>query len=573
MDDWTIFRSSLVYELCSIIQSMVSFSIWFNLSDIAALIDEESSDVTYVNLFALIAALCFLEFIPTWADPSANNIVGIFFIIEGVMYILVPLIVTSTWLGVIIVYFFFFTTGSTVASAYVLNPLFLRKIHRHNPQGSTRWLVSANIFQAIGILFSLISEFGVDLASLFSILGSIIIVVGLLLIIDNNNVTKILLDVDKESFSGAPITSNMQVDAIMNNDEEGNDNYDHVADDYSVGDTSANSGIGNLMRHIDAMGTDVVPADSALRMVTDERLHTLVEYQDATNETDNSSNTTPMNIVDFGCYAWCLRDRKLSVAYGSTRSSDDLSRNALMSSRLSGSDLLKCDNMWYVYRVEYVLATGLFFTMGTISSFLQLLSEYLDETSGLSVSDYDMMLGLFIGPFILGKVLSPIVQAYTTDLNALWSIVLTIHVVALFSFVPYTMSYYISDNVKASFITSIVLFGLTIGASLGLVIDFNNRLTDESNRSSSIINYAIMLGTTIHATITGLIWDSLGAQVLPWTLYLSLLIAVLCFVAAPYYSYKKYILDAVADGRLTQTRRPNSEWAPLMAGRNNLLGG
>ena len=135
------------------------------------------------------------------------------------------------------------------------------------------------------------------------------------------------------------------------------------------------------------------------------------------------------------------------------------------------------------------------------------------------------------------------------------------------------MSYYISDNVKASFITSIVLFGLTIGASLGLVIDFNNRLTDESNRSSSIINYAIMLGTTIHATITGLIWDSLGAQVLPWTLYLSLLIAVLCFVAAPYYSYKKYILDAVADGRLTQTRRPNSEWAPLMAGRNNLLGG
>lgn len=571
MDDWVIFRSSLIYELCAIIQSMVSFSIWFNLSDIASLIDEDTSDVTYVNLFALIAALCFLEFLPVWADPSANNMVGILFIIEGVMFILVPLIVTASWIGVGIVYFFFFTTGSTVASAYVLNPLFLRKIHRHNPKGSTRWLVSANIFQAMGIGFSMMSEFGLDLVSLFSILGTIIIVVGVLLIIDNNNVIKILLQVDKESFSAAP---NMLVDAVMNTGEEEDDNYNHVADDYSIGDNSANSGIENLMRDIDANGTDAVPEDSALRGVSEERLGVLLSYQDINDETDAATAATPTNNFGFGCYAWCLRDRNLSVAYGSTRSSDDLSRNVLLTSGLSGSDLVKYDNnMLYLYRVEYVLATGLFLTMGSISSFLQLLSEYLDETDGLSISDYDMMLALFMAPFVLGKVVSPIVQAYTSDLNALWSIIITIHVAALFAFVPYTMSYYISDTVKASFITSIVLFGLTTGASLGLVIDFNNRLTDESNRSSSIINYAIMLGTTIHATLTGVLWDSLGAQVLPWTIYLSLFIAVVCFVAAPYYSYKKYMLDALADGRLTQTRRPDSEWAPLMAGRNNLLGG
>jgi len=188
------------------------------------------------------------------------------------------------------------------------------------------------------------------------------------------------------------------------------------------------------------------------------------------------------------------------------------------------------------YYVEVVIGIMVFFIIGGQVTLTAYLSAYVEQMQVFKESesrDSDLMLCFWL-LMTLGRLLVIQDLRFVTNQSLPWHLA----IFSLFGIAASGVLLLFPINVLCLWI-AVPAYGFFNGPLLGYSYDLNNRLTDQSELSTSIIMMFLNLGASVVPFCSSLLWKEMGPRTLFLILFISMVVQPFLLVLALSFSYRK----------------------------------
>lgn len=190
------------------------------------------------------------------------------------------------------------------------------------------------------------------------------------------------------------------------------------------------------------------------------------------------------------------------------------------------------------FHVENVLFWVEVFRAGSFATTITYMFLFCDESyyDFLDADNYLKYFVVAIVCFLIGKFLGPFAQEWWGGVREVYAALMAISTISALLFIPFLMFEGLQNG--GYFMFAIALYSFLQGPSYALLLDFNNRLTLESNRSSTILIVANILGflyPNLVSTIYGL--TPINTDIFIYNILVCAIVTGILIAVAPGYSY------------------------------------
>lgn len=178
--------------------------------------------------------------------------------------------------------------------------------------------------------------------------------------------------------------------------------------------------------------------------------------------------------------------------------------------------------------VEYLTAICLFCLVGGQVVFVAYIKEYISRTNILSEAVGKYVLMLFWVFVSLGRLVGVWDQRHIVSTNIL---ILHLTLCCFFGSIAIGVMIRYSEGVIA-FLVGIIVYAGMYGPTVGYCHDLNNRLTEPTEKSTSICMFGLNCGASFVPYITASVWTvTMGRpSVLTWVLFLSMSLPIVAIL-------------------------------------------
>jgi predicted MFS family arabinose efflux permease len=186
------------------------------------------------------------------------------------------------------------------------------------------------------------------------------------------------------------------------------------------------------------------------------------------------------------------------------------------------------------YNVEIVLSIMVFCFIGGKVTSTAYFDTYVDDTGVIPEDDETYLILVLWTAIAIGRLAGVVDQLFMTNKT------LPIHlsVLCVGGFLSMLIILWFPDSAEALWI-GVAFYGLFNGPCVGYCYDWNNRITQPTEASMSIVMFGLNFGASLVPYITSLIWDvGGGPKTLIVTIFLSMFIPLPLLHVTKYLSYE-----------------------------------